>query len=128
MDHSAESEGITYIWEVLQASDPRLEGDVIATANHGHFSREFPGSNEYYNGEFRLENDAGTWTSEAFLMYEYDDRTGSTNTTVFTGAGEYDGLYLVAEMAWDPAEVAVDIRGLLIDELAEKAPEVTYTE
>lgn len=71
-------------------SDPRIAGTAVIT---GHADRWTTGTDgvQVQWGTIRIENEGGAW--EAEYVGIYSPETGDIGAELFTGTGDYDGLY-----------------------------------
>jgi hypothetical protein len=115
------SEGGSWGYRVLEMSDPRMDGATTISANVREFDSVDTG---IYNGGFTIENAAGSWHETPTPTLALPDGTGSTRTSAFIGAGDYEGLTAVVELAWDRTGNAsvFDVRGIIIEGALPQAP------
>jgi hypothetical protein len=78
--------------QVLEMSDPRLDGDVTVTSDFD----VYPDGLTLYTWAFRFENDGGAWQQEPVLTMGYPDGSYSAGTITLVGEGGYEGLTAVA--------------------------------
>ena len=111
MEDSDDSGTWAYVAE--QMSDPRLDG-LIALSGNGS---EFADGPAVWNSAFRIVNDLGSWQEVPGWLLNFGDETASTRTGLLVGEGAYEGLVVVADLAWDPSGVgsAFDVRGYILD-------------
>lgn len=99
---------------VLNASDPRLDGNLTVCGNLHRFGSS-EGTPTVGSGTFRLVNDVGAWQGSDAWAEWVDPGSGDLvelggGIIVLTGEGAYDGLYAVMTLSdWS------DVRGFIFE-------------
>ena len=93
-------------------ADPRLQGQFRVWQNND----AFPGGLHLFMTGFSMHDDEGAWIQRPSLALNHPDGTNATKVIVMEGEGAYDGLVVVADLAWDPSGVGsvFDVRGYIL--------------
>jgi hypothetical protein len=107
---------------VIEPSDPRLAGDLIACGDAHRFG-PLEGSPSVGSGTYRLVNDGGAWQGSFTYAEWLDPESGETisssgGTVILAGEGTYEGLYAVLTFLPDWS----DIRGFIFEGEPPAAP------
>jgi hypothetical protein len=107
---------------VVDASDPRLDGDLTFCAD-AHWFGALEGSPSVGFGTYRLVNEEGAWQGSETLAEWLDPESGETmgaggGVTILAGEGAYEGLSAVLTFLPDWS----DIRGFIFEGAPPAAP------
>jgi hypothetical protein len=106
-----QTRGHAYTMDIVEMSDPRLDGVVSGMWNRDQRLSGDPV--QVAVGGFRIENDDGAWQTRPIVDSTLPGPQETTWTVIFDGEGDYAGLTAIAKIVWGP--VGWDLDGIVID-------------